>query len=204
MPGIEYQGRNHDNIFHGTVEPLALELGVGVVAPWVIDKTAGSVGRTASGSRYRGGDISSHKWKSKKHGYNVTTYGWNKGNSQGQPRGPASTSSFYNDRVRKIQGRQSVHARQFAKSLRSFGRVFGFLWAGQVGYDIVKGIAASGASAITNDTEVMMSRQQVNHESGYFDSRKAFTQRQRSLQVLHNSRLSLKPALGNEASFLHN
>ena len=41
-------------------------------------------------------------------------------------------------------------------------------------------------------------------EQSYFDSRAAFTQRQRALMVIHNSQMSNRAAFGNEASFMHN
>ena len=44
----------------------------------------------------------------------------------------------------------------------------------------------------------------MNSESGYFDSRAAFTQRQRALMVIHNSQLSTRAAFGAEAGYMHN
>jgi hypothetical protein len=40
-------------------------------------------------------------------------------------------------------------------------------------------------------------------ETAFFDTRAAFTQRQRALMVIHNSQLSNRAAFGQEASFLH-
>ena len=39
---------------------------------------------------------------------------------------------------------------------------------------------------------------------GFFnDTRAAHTQRQRAIQAIHNSQMTTRAALGNEASFLH-
>lgn len=45
----------------------------------------------------------------------------------------------------------------------------------------------------------------IQLESGghFADTQGSFTQRQRSLEVIHNSQLTTRSALGNEASFLH-
>jgi hypothetical protein len=40
-------------------------------------------------------------------------------------------------------------------------------------------------------------------EDQYFDSRAAFTQRQRAIQVIHNSQLSTRAAMGQESSYMH-
>jgi len=39
---------------------------------------------------------------------------------------------------------------------------------------------------------------------GFYDTRAAFTQRQRALMAIHNSQLSTRVAFGQEASYLHN
>jgi len=44
---------------------------------------------------------------------------------------------------------------------------------------------------------------QGNFDPGILNTRQAFTQRQRAIQIIHNSQLSMRAALGQEAQYLH-
>ena len=47
-------------------------------------------------------------------------------------------------------------------------------------------------------------KEELLETGGFFaDTRASFTQRQRAIQTIHNSQLTTRAALGNEASFLH-
>jgi len=104
-------------------------------------------------------------------------------------------------RVLRARGRANIG---YAKTLRGLGRTFGIIGMAQVGFLMARGLADVGSSMRVDRESTEMMRYDVNmQENTYFDSRAAFTQRQRALQVIHNSRLALKPALGGEASYLH-
>ena len=89
------------------------------------------------------------------------------------------------------------------KAGQAFSRLGKFLgWTGvaQIGYMIAK----SGVTALTDNARSERDRYREQYDQDtYYDTRAAYTQRQRALQVIHNSRLSLRPVLGNESSYLH-
>lgn len=92
----------------------------------------------------------------------------------------------------------------FARSLRNTARMYTWLGTAQLGYSMGKGLFSLGRSFLTSKTNAEMARYNGrNPEENFFDSRMAATQRARALQVIHNSRISASPALGNEASFMH-
>lgn len=102
----------------------------------------------------------------------------------------------------KISGKRSIQ--KFGKNLTSIANVFGWATLAQVGWDI--GSSAVNAGSSFKTTKEALARENFNasnDQDTYYDTRAAYTQRQRALQVIHNSRLSLKPMLGNEASYLH-
>lgn len=92
----------------------------------------------------------------------------------------------------------------FAKSVARTSRMYTWLGAMHLGYSLGKGVFSLGRSFLTSNTEAQMARYNGrNPEETFFDSRMAATQRARALQVIHNSRMSASPALGNEASYMH-
>jgi hypothetical protein len=102
----------------------------------------------------------------------------------------------------KISGKKSIQ--KFGKNLTSIANVFGWATLAQIGWDIGSSVVYAGSSFKT--TKEALARENFNasnDQDTYYDTRAAYTQRQRALQVIHNSRLSLKPMLGNEASYLH-
>ena len=92
----------------------------------------------------------------------------------------------------------------FGKSIKRFGHVFGMIGLAQVAFEISSSVLGTAGSFATSksDVEAMRYRQMYDQDT-YYDTRAAYTQRQRALQVIHNTRLSLKPALGNESNYLH-
>jgi len=62
-----------------------------------------------------------------------------------------------------------------------------------------------GIGDIIANYETNKPNQDITLESGGFfaDTRAGFTQRQQAIQTIHNSQLTTRAALGNEASFLH-
>ena len=93
------------------------------------------------------------------------------------------------------------HGAKFSK----LGWRFGYVGLGVLGFDLFS--AAAKASNIfettREDITAKAHSEAMNAQDVYFDTRAAYTQRQRSLQVIFNSRQNMKPAFGNESSHLH-
>ena len=102
---------------------------------------------------------------------------------------------------RKINALEAKRAKNI-KLGKQFGR-FGAFALGAWGFSIGSSIFNSITSPIKNER---IERPQVSAyaDSAFFDSRAAFTQRQRALMVIHNSQMSTRAAFGNESSFMHN
>ena len=91
-----------------------------------------------------------------------------------------------------------------ASRIKGTGRIFGVLGWAQLGFDLVKGVGTMSSAFATSQEEIKAMRyKKLADQNMYFDTRAAYTQRQRALQVIHNSRLSLSPVLGNESNYLH-
>lgn len=84
------------------------------------------------------------------------------------------------------------------KSSRAF--IKGISWAmiGTAMFDVMSEAATPGITEAAEqyDNEMLAMEQ-------YFDSSAAFTQRQRALQAIHDSQLSIRNVIGNEASYFH-
>lgn len=82
-----------------------------------------------------------------------------------------------------------------------------FLFSGMMfaGYGLAKGLIGSSRAFGMGTEEYDNSRYRNVYNGGdeYFDSRAAMTQRQRALQVIHNSQLSTRASMGSEANYLH-
>ena len=101
-----------------------------------------------------------------------------------------------------ILSKRTAFAGKYGKSLTSASKLLGGL--------SLFALAVEGGSALfdatTSYTEARRARQESTAGAGdvsYYDSRVAFTQRQRALQVIHNSQLSTRAAFGQEASYMH-
>lgn len=92
----------------------------------------------------------------------------------------------------------------FAKNMSKIGHVFGYATMAQIGFSLGGGLLRAGESfRISRDQLEQQNYSNMYDQDTYYDTRAAFTQRQRALQVIHNSRLSLRPALGNESNYFH-
>jgi len=101
----------------------------------------------------------------------------------------------------KVRGKAAVG---FGKKLTSISNIFGWASMGVIGARMASSALKSGQAFRT--TKQQMERDNFksqNDQDTYYDTRAAYTQRQRALQVIHNSRLSLKPMLGSESNYLH-
>ena len=172
--------RTHDNLYNNIWKDLGLALG------------------TAAGGaafRYQGkgmiesaeGAINSYNNKTMKSTIN-DPYG-------------TKTNDYRSAARSKVRGKAAVG---FGKKLTSISNIFGWASMGIIGARMASSALKSGQAFRT--TKQQMERDNFksqNDQDTYYDTRAAYTQRQRALQVIHNSRLSLKPMLGNEASYLH-
>lgn len=108
----------------------------------------------------------------------------------------------------KTQARNRIERgkdyKRAAKSLRSFGKKFGLIGIAQLGFEGASALIGMGEAFSVGKQEAEAARyRRMYDQDTYYDTRAAYTQRQRALQVIHNSRLSLKPMLGAEANYLH-
>lgn len=97
----------------------------------------------------------------------------------------------------KAAGRR-IGLGKLASSFSRFG-----LWFMAV--DIGMSLGGMLGDAITNYTpaQYQNKRRQIETGGAFVDTRYAQTQRMRAIQAIHNTQLSTRAALGNEASFMH-
>jgi hypothetical protein len=70
-------------------------------------------------------------------------------------------------------------------------------------YELGKSAVDAGANFRKTKEELAQARNKVYNEDSFSDSRAAFTQRQRAIQVIHNSQMGVRSAMGSEASYMH-
>ena len=70
-------------------------------------------------------------------------------------------------------------------------------------YELGKSATNAGQNFRKTKEELAQSRSKVYNEDSFSDSRAAFTQRQRAIQVIHNSQMGVRSAMGSEASYMH-
>jgi hypothetical protein len=100
------------------------------------------------------------------------------------------------------KGIRARHA--YARSIGTTARHLGYVTLGVTFADMIRrGISSVGIERFKRTRERAGLSGAGYSEESYFDSRAAFTQRQRALQVIHNSQLSTRAAFGSEASFMH-
>lgn len=93
---------------------------------------------------------------------------------------------------------------KYGKKLTSVANVFGWATMVNMGMSLASSALRTGGAFKTTKEELARKNfNDSNDQSTYYDTRAAYTQRQRALQVIHNSRLSLKPMLGAESNYLH-
>lgn len=84
-------------------------------------------------------------------------------------------------------------------NMRTIARSIGMVELMKVGVDL-------GAAAVDSVMNYRSAPKEISLTTGpgfFNDTRAAQTQRQRAIQAIHNSQLTTRAALGNEASFLH-
>lgn len=103
-----------------------------------------------------------------------------------------------------IKTRQRVY-KGYAKTLSRLGKFTGAMGLFTMGFDLSRDLIGASNAFIDSKDSIEKARRRpiYNSEDSYFDSRAAFTQRQRAIQVIHNSQMSTRAAMGNESSFMH-
>jgi hypothetical protein len=94
------------------------------------------------------------------------------------------------------------------RKLTRFSKIFGIATALAFGYDIASSMVGAGVTwkeqKRDSDNNMRESMSAPTEDlMGGMNSSAAYTQRQRSIQVIHNSQMSTRAAFGNEASYAH-
>jgi hypothetical protein len=142
-------------------------------------------------------------------------YGANRWMGRFQPQDIMSARKLQRFNRLPAVARRAVFYRQAAKKLggAAAGRILGYrALSGMMSLANVSFFAYMGASAlgavgnmIANWTpgQAVNPRRQLETGGPIIDTPSAMTQRQRAIQAIHNTQLSTRAALGNEASFMH-
>jgi hypothetical protein len=199
MPGLDYLGQSDSSLLAESYDPrsenyffslssLALELGGMTAGAYLLKKPASYrlIGRAGRYSNKLSSGL-----------YNLLGV-------NSVPEAPmlyAGQSDFNRVAMKRAQ----VGATKFRKTLTSASKAFGIVGVGVFGYEIGKSIFGNSRafSMGTEEFEKSRYRPLYKGDDEYFDSRAALTQRQRAIQVIHNSQMSTRAAFGNEATFMH-
>lgn len=213
MPGLDYLGQSDSSLLAESYDPrsenyffslssLALELGGMTAGAYLLKKETskrliGRAGRYASKLSTGNFDLLGRQVSSKLNRlYALPGYG--------MIEGPSSVYDYpeLNKAARKAAIKNSIKLR---KTLTSASKAFGIVGVGVFGYEIGKSIFGNSRafSMGTEEFEKSRYRPLYKGDDEYFDSRAALTQRQRAIQVIHNSQMSTRAAFGNEATFMH-
>jgi hypothetical protein len=102
-----------------------------------------------------------------------------------------------------LRGRALLGLKQ-SKSLMRLGRYgFGLATTLTFGYELGSSIMSASSDSRIRRLDLQKSQRKIYDEDKFMDSRAAFTQRQRAIQVIHNSQMGVRSAMGSEASYLH-
>jgi hypothetical protein len=193
MPGIDYLGQSdsellsssydprNEGYFTGSLAPLALELGGMAGAGYILGRKGvqSFIGRAG---RYADKLSSGQFGLTGKQTFQSTTRQVNLAS--------------------RVAQKNTV---KFRRTLSNASKAFGVVGLSILGYEISKSIFGNSRaySMGTEEFERSRYRSLYRGDDEYFDSRAALTQRQRAIQVIHNSQMSTRAAFGNEATFMH-
>ena len=189
---MDYQDstpRTHDNLYNNIWKDIGLTVGSGLVG-WGARSAGSSIKKKGSELKNEGMDILDK----------------NPGQEAGKmgPENPKRQEG--RDKVsRGIQKRVTGRSLAgFGRKLTSISNIFGWSTMALMGAKMAGSALRSGQAFRTTKEEVAKANYSSMYDQDtYYDTRAAYTQRQRALQVIHNSRLSLKPMLGAESNYLH-
>ena len=196
MPGINYFGfqdvNERSNVFsaEGSLKALGLEVGT-YASGWALEKYA---------TRQKDAAKLALGHKNYRHPAGTRVKGTALGGRLMNPAERAAVPAF---QKATAEAAKSTANFKHAKSLKSIGRGFGLATLVTFGYEIGKSMMDVGSSYRIRKEDLAQQRRKVYDEDSFMDSRAAFTQRQRAIQVIHNSQLGVRSAMGREATYMH-
>jgi hypothetical protein len=117
---------------------------------------------------------------------------------------PRTARTLYQSE-RVIARASKAEGMALAKTVGRYSKVFGFSSFVIGGFELGRSLSQASRSMVEGRDQAERFRRAnvYDGEDQYFDSRAAFTQRQRAIQVIHNSQLSTRAAMGQESSYMH-
>ncbi len=215
MPGIEYLGEDsHDSGYLLSGTAIAAELGAGI-GGWAIGKYHTKPG-TASWKQ-------AYESRHKRHMSTSDTV--RRSAMIPGARGPASlrvgSGLSLEGRRTAAHSSAAAHAQRISgqplggsalanvgRKLSRFSKLFGIATTVAFGYDLAETIVGAGVGfkrerrSMDRKLKETLSMPSAELMGGMYSS-SAFTQRQRAIQVIHNSQMSTRAAFGTEASYMH-
>jgi len=209
MPGLDYYGADYDAYERGNplvsipgfavfggAELAGSKFGLGGLATRQFDKGKGLISRAAA----LGGEAKAlPQWvtpTSNIHG------GYPGQVANSQARSLEAQAHKTSGKGRALQARSKANTK-WAKSLKNIGRGWGVIGTVTIGYELGKAMFSVGGDFRIRKQDLAEQRRKIYNEDTFMDSRAAFTQRQRAIQVIHNSQMGVRSAMGSEASYLH-
>jgi len=191
MPGLDYLqpvDPRDDNVYRNGIANLAVDFGVlyggEKLTNYLGNRIDTSKPMTAYQNMVRAGPQS------------VPHTGWRKYKSASYNAAKAETKELAASKA--AWGSMS-------KNIAKTRNAFTLIGTAVMAYDIARSVLDTKANFVesSRDQQDSMRRANFGQDDAYFDSRAAFTQRQRAIQAIHNSQMSTRAILGDEARWLH-
>jgi len=187
--------RTHDNLFNNAWKDIGLTLG-GAVGGWAVRGAGESMRREGADLRRKATKTFDGKFRGAKGQFASST-------TPGRTRVLTKEGGklFAKGKAKSVAGKGIYN---YGKKMTSIANIMGWASLANMGFHMASSALSSGQAFKTTKEELARKNFNAsNDQDTYYDTRAAYTQRQRALQVIHNSRLSLKPMLGSESNFLH-
>lgn len=121
----------------------------------------------------------------------------------GQKRTPRDTKAWRSRAERYQQASTKRLGRQYQKfgaGLRGIGWFAAIAGIADLGFHLASEMARPGVSREAQERD----REMLSNSEGMLDTRMAYTQRQRAIQAIHDSQISIgRSMIGQESSYLH-
>jgi len=198
MPGIDYLNQPYDprenNYFNSGLLQVGVEMGGLQGGSWLLNKYAKRSIAMQSKKILGAGTVAPRTSWVAKDGPLAGLAGPRSGGWD------AATKASLSQAREKFRSTTAL-----SKTLGRYSKIFGFTGLAIMGYQIGKGVASGSRAFAVGADDIEQARRTGIYTGGdeYYDSRAAFTQRQRALQVIHNSQMSTRAAFAEEASYLH-
>ena len=190
MPGLDYLNEPYDtrsdNYFNSIPQQAAFDF----IGPWAVNKAARTYAKSVKPGKAAYKELKGLRALLSK---NPLT---------GEPieRANLLTKQFIEARAKRAT------ALELGATATRYGKMFGIAGAVIGGWELGKSLLKISKAFEMDPDEIAKNRRTQLYGSGeeYFDTRAAYTQRQRAIQVIHNSQLSGgRRAFGEESSWLH-